>query len=278
MLHFFDTVQALLNAGGKVDAVETAGHTPLTKAAEKGHVDAIQLLLAAGADVILANALHRPAELGDLAVVDVLLATGADVTATTPTAASHFVTPLHFAARAGHVDVVRRLLAAGADADAKSKKNETPLHGAAHNGHLEVCRVLLEHGCDVNAVSVNDDTALMAATAGGHVKCARLLTKVGGANPAIATRQPSASIVPGVATTPLMHAACFGDMTNDQRAKMMRQLQRVCANCGKTDGKIKSCSQCRAVWYCGTACQRSDWPTHKHACMAEATAAALKKQ
>jgi hypothetical protein len=48
---------------------------------------------------------------------------------------------------------------------------------------------------------------------------------------------------------------------------------RACANCRITakllqDGKLKECSGCRSVHYCGKACQKVDWPVHKATCRA----------
>lgn len=50
----------------------------------------------------------------------------------------------------------------------------------------------------------------------------------------------------------------------------------MCVVC--TNGEAKLCARCRSVAYCGTQCQRRDWPTHKHDCtpaqpLAEAAAA-----
>jgi hypothetical protein len=46
---------------------------------------------------------------------------------------------------------------------------------------------------------------------------------------------------------------------------------RACARCGVTakgsaDGKLKECSRCRSVLYCGRACQKADWAAHKATC------------
>jgi hypothetical protein len=45
----------------------------------------------------------------------------------------------------------------------------------------------------------------------------------------------------------------------------------ACAGCGITakmlhDCKLKECSRCRSVRYCGKACQVADWPVHKATC------------
>jgi hypothetical protein len=49
----------------------------------------------------------------------------------------------------------------------------------------------------------------------------------------------------------------------------------ACAVCVKSKlGGNNSCSKCKAVWYCGRACQLVDWPKHKQVCKALAAAAA----
>jgi hypothetical protein len=45
----------------------------------------------------------------------------------------------------------------------------------------------------------------------------------------------------------------------------------TCACCGITaqisrSGELKECAACRAVRYCGKACQKEDWPAHKATC------------
>lgn len=40
-----------------------------------------------------------------------------------------------------------------------------------------------------------------------------------------------------------------------------------CARCGTTTEHLSKCSRCRAVWYCGKACQREHWKLeHKRVC------------
>ncbi|KAJ7744068.1 hypothetical protein DFH07DRAFT_777222 [Mycena maculata] len=43
----------------------------------------------------------------------------------------------------------------------------------------------------------------------------------------------------------------------------------ACSSClKKTDRKddLKKCGRCQMVWYCGSACQKKDWPDHKKFC------------
>jgi hypothetical protein len=41
-----------------------------------------------------------------------------------------------------------------------------------------------------------------------------------------------------------------------------------CATCGVGPAAVRfmRCSVCKAVTYCGAACQREDWKTHKRTC------------
>ena len=43
-------------------------------------------------------------------------------------------------------------------------------------------------------------------------------------------------------------------------------LQVTCAHCGKQGAKLKRCSICKHVWYCGAACQNAAWRQHKKTC------------
>jgi hypothetical protein len=42
----------------------------------------------------------------------------------------------------------------------------------------------------------------------------------------------------------------------------------VCTACGVHDAPLSKCAACGQVAYCGKACQRKDWPSHKPRCAA----------
>jgi hypothetical protein len=114
-------VRWLLERGASA-ALSHTGYAPLTWAAERGHLEVVRILLAAGANVRAETvcgvrrgwtALHSASSSGDVEVVRALLAAGADVTVAY---SLNLYTALHFAAVAGSVDIVCELLAAGADA------------------------------------------------------------------------------------------------------------------------------------------------------------------
>ena len=79
-------------------------------------------------------ALHYAAEYGHLEIVELLLANGADVNRRDDDQA----TPLYFAAVGGFVEVARLLLDYGADINARDKAKESPMDGAVFFGHMDV--------------------------------------------------------------------------------------------------------------------------------------------
>ncbi len=96
--------------------------TPVADAAMRGDAAEVRALVRAGADVNAAQgdgmtALHWAAERGHGEVAEVVLAAGANPEALTRLGD---YTPLHIAARNGSADVARALLRAGADPEART--------------------------------------------------------------------------------------------------------------------------------------------------------------
>ena len=122
---------------------EYNSHTALIKACEKGYLEIVKCLLAAGADKDKAN--------------------------------SYGWTPLIRAAGGGHVEIVRLLLSAGADKDKADNNGMTPLIWAANGGHVMTVRLLLAAGANKNKVTSGGITALSFTTSGGHQEIVQLL-------------------------------------------------------------------------------------------------------
>lgn len=177
-----DELRAILEADpAQATATDKYGLTPLHWAGDRGHAEAILLLLARGADVNAVEArlfkrrpLHFAALSGSRAAVDALLAAdGVDV----DVADYRGSTALHGAAHAGDAAVVRALLAAGADASRARNGRETPLHVAASEGHEEAARLLLAAGGAPLRLAADGVglTAAEAARQRGHAHLASLL-------------------------------------------------------------------------------------------------------
>jgi hypothetical protein len=106
-------------------------------AAQKGHVDVVDLLIAAGANV-------NAARLGDGA------------------------TPLCIACAHGNVVMVERLIAAGGRVNNASTDGSTPSFIAAQDFRLDVLKMRIVAGADVNMACVDGCTPLHAAAQNGH--------------------------------------------------------------------------------------------------------------
>jgi hypothetical protein len=143
--------------------------TPLHAAAEKGHPEVMESLLARGADKEARDSLGRTPLLigvdrGCPETVQCLLARGADPNVKD----SYSWTPLHLAAmhRLGNFKdaiVVGCLIAHGADPEVRDKWDQSPLDTAASRGNVPVIEALLAGGARKDAVSADGTSALRRA-------------------------------------------------------------------------------------------------------------------
>ena len=129
-----------------VNATDDDGHTRLFHAAMDGDVEAVEALIARGADVEIEDdsghtTLMHAAMKGHAPVLEVLLSHGADVHAKDTDEG----TALFHAARNGHASAARVVLQHGADPYAEDQDGATPLTSARHRRHDEVVALLEAH-------------------------------------------------------------------------------------------------------------------------------------
>ena len=188
-------ISELLAGGADKDAVNERGETPLCRAIVRQHPEAVDRLLAAGADTSLlpedgASLVVYAAAGESLGILESLLQHGCEVNGSIgggPTA-------LHHAAdRCETDDNIRALLDAGADVEARTDAEHahwfwdgyaeyhlTPLHVAALEGSsVSTLHALVEGGADVNAQTANGRTALHIACRLAHSEDVEILLGAG---------------------------------------------------------------------------------------------------
>ncbi|PAA60908.1 hypothetical protein BOX15_Mlig002028g1 [Macrostomum lignano] len=172
--------QTLLADRASVDAVDSAGYSPLGFGALGDHQLLLEALIRAGASVGAParpdglTALHLASLTGFLGCVQRLRL--ADVEGGLDRADRHGRTCLHAAASAGRADVVQHLLDRGADAGAVDCAGRTPLHLAAARGHEAAALALLSHDARLaDAPDAEGRTPLHLAAASADLRLIRRL-------------------------------------------------------------------------------------------------------
>ena len=92
--------------------------------------------------------LHWAAHFGNAEAIEALIAAGANLEAR-----SKWSTPLREAASAGYTEAIGALATAGANLEARSESGFTPLHEAAYFGKAETIEALLRAGADPKALT-----------------------------------------------------------------------------------------------------------------------------
>jgi ankyrin repeat protein len=148
-------VAALVDAGADVNKTNSR-HTPLSLAAERGHLDVLRILLSRKVDAAEINrAFINAAGYRRGEVLRVLLDKGADVKKF-GTEAATFLLRRKYVRREGDDDaqvseLLKWLLDAGADPNGQDNQGWRPLMAAAHGDYPTSVRLLLDRGADVNA-------------------------------------------------------------------------------------------------------------------------------
>lgn len=162
----------LLQAGAPREAVTDEGYAPIHVAVSTGCTEVLQALLEAGVSPdargtrlsLEATPLITAAAVRHLEAAELLLAAGAS-----PSLASCIgATPLMVAAAGGHVEMVELLAQKGADVAATDRRGCTALHWAGEEGSLKGVQALLQLRADPLAEDKEGQTALVVAARRGH--------------------------------------------------------------------------------------------------------------
>ena len=170
--------RTLLRAGTNVNRRGPEGFPPLLIAAGLGQAQMVELLLTAGADVLMAEprmgttALHKAAQSGNADVVGLLLDYGAFADQQSPAFGQ---TALMDAVIYKHAEVVQALLRRGARTAIQNHWQETALDLARRDGLATITRALEAHDA-TNQGRVRAQTLLAAVKAGAIGEVERLLT------------------------------------------------------------------------------------------------------
>lgn len=115
--------------------------TPLGTAVSEQSLEAIRMLIRAGADIYNSNAIHVASSSGNVEILQFLLDHGAKVE---DNYYEGGYTPLELAVHYGHADVVSLLLDHGASVEATAISKRSPLQLACEYGRLDILQILLD--------------------------------------------------------------------------------------------------------------------------------------
>ena len=170
---FSSVVNALIEAGAKINGQDEDGTTPLMQAAYRGDDQMVHELIRAGASVTAKNnnqqtalfhlAISSRSWWAHSTVVKALIEAGADINGQDEDG----TTPLMQAAYKGHYYAVLELVKAGASVTAMNQQQkQRALRIACKEGHSSVVKALIEAGADINGQDEDGTTPLMEATCG----------------------------------------------------------------------------------------------------------------
>jgi uncharacterized protein len=165
---YVEVLKLLHREGADLSLSDRFGNLPLHEAAENGHYCAVAYLLDSGVHADATEdgklpgktALMRAALRGHLEVVKLLITRGARL--------DHRYkewcdSPLHEAALCGHDNVVQELIQRGMSVnDDRGFRHSTPLIKASKGGHLSTMKLLVAAGAAVSQCDENGDQALHA--------------------------------------------------------------------------------------------------------------------
>jgi ankyrin repeat protein len=179
-MHTQNTILLFAIVFSLVACTQRVNNEGLRRAAIKGDVDTVKVLLSKGANVNFRSRgwtiLMFVARRGHTEVAKILLAHSADSNASGAEGGQFSgATALTIASEHGHVEIVKLLLAHNANVNAKNNHGNTALMYAAEYGHSEIAEVLLQAGADIAQKDKDGETALMIANRRGYAEIVHLI-------------------------------------------------------------------------------------------------------
>ena len=178
-------LKAIVDHGADINARSKSNLTPLMIACQKRNIDAIYVLLQAGADPNIndlkgATVIHHAVTSGcRKRILQAIIGHGADVNIMN----TQNCTALMMACRKGDIDATNVLLTAGTNPNTVDECGDTCLHLAVRGGcNEETVQAIINHGIDVNAANKSNVTSLMIAYDEGNIDAINVLLQTG-ANP-----------------------------------------------------------------------------------------------
>lgn len=176
-------IQKLRKKDSSLDEMDEHGRTQLSRAAESGDKEIVQMLLATGkADINGRDGEHKETPLiwaaknGHKAIVKLLLDAGADVNAKEQQLGE---TALTLAIENGHEAIVQALLDKGANVHQRDSSGHTPLFATTWQNGGTMMKLLLGRGVDINARNEDEQTPIFNTCLYGNVELVKLLLDAG---------------------------------------------------------------------------------------------------
>ncbi|XP_022778539.1 uncharacterized protein LOC111320115, partial [Stylophora pistillata] len=164
-------IKMLLPHGFYIDSRDADGNTPSLMAAKCGNTEALNYLLAKGADPLLQNnnefgLLHLAALSNNVATIEAVLSKKKfDINVR---GSCMSLTPLLACLNMGNLEAANYLLKRGADEHIKGKEGLTALSVAARSGNVAAIEMLVNRGHDPNSRDGCDKTPIMWAVESGN--------------------------------------------------------------------------------------------------------------
>ncbi|XP_031771636.1 ankyrin repeat and death domain-containing protein 1A isoform X1 [Apis florea] len=173
-----EAVEVLIALGANVDAQDHEGNTPLHVATRTRHTAIAQLLLRAGANTELIDEigftpLHVAASQGCKGILESMIQHGAALNKQ----CKYGNTPLHLACQNNEVETVEILINKGVDLNCLNSRLQSPFHIATEIGHNDICKLLLAAGANIEQRDQSGKTPLYIAARGSFTAIVDMIIK-----------------------------------------------------------------------------------------------------